>query len=191
MAKRKPTKRPNKRPPATDSTPKKGSPPDSWRAAFLAELAATGNVSHSARVASVNKTTVYSHRDSDPEFAAQWREAIDESNDALEAEARRRAVDGVSEPVVYQGELAGHWIDAEGNVVSEDTEGARFVPLTVKKYSDTLLIFLLNGNRPEKFRQNVKLTGKLDHSHSGEIAHRFAEMSDADLDAEIERLKGV
>jgi hypothetical protein len=48
------------------------------------------------------------------------------------------------------------------------------VPLTVKKYSDTLLIFLLNGNRPEKYRQNLKVSGDVEHKHSGEVTLREA-----------------
>ena len=43
--------------------------------------------------------------------------------DALEAEARRRAVEGVRKPVFYQGVICG-WVG---------------------EYSDTLLIFLLKG----------------------------------------------
>ena len=47
-----------------------------------------------------------------------------------EDEAVRRAHDGVDEPVFYQGKACG----------------------VVRKYSDTLLIFLLKGRRPEKYR---------------------------------------
>jgi hypothetical protein len=134
---------------STDSTPKKGDPPPNWRAKFLTELASTGNVTHSAKAAVVDKKTVYNHRHGDPDFAAAWLEAIDEANDTLEAEARRRAVNGVVEPV-YQG----------GQKVGE-----------ILKYSDTLLIFLLKGNRPDKFRENLRIGGddnappvKVEHS---------------------------
>jgi hypothetical protein len=44
-------------------------------------------------------------------------------------------VEGVEEPIVYQGEITN----------------------TVRRYSDTLLIFLLKARRPEKFRDNVKV----------------------------------
>ena len=46
----------------------------------------------------------------------------------LEDEARRRAVDGVDEPVFQQGKQVG----------------------TIRKHSDTLLIFLLKGIRPQE-----------------------------------------
>ena len=52
-----------------------------------------------------------------------------------EVEARRRAVEGVEEPVGwFQGTPGG----------------------TVRKYSDTLLIFLLKGARPHKYRDNIR-----------------------------------
>jgi hypothetical protein len=95
---------------STGRKPKRGSPPRQWRSVFLAAIAACGNVSHAARVACVDRDTAYEHRRQDAEFAAKWAEAIEESNDNLEAEARRRAVDGVDEPVVYQGELMGSWV---------------------------------------------------------------------------------
>lgn len=159
---------------STEPTPKKGSPPRHWRARFLAELAVTGNVSHSSEAAHVSRDTAYEHRKSDPQFADAWADAIEEANDALEAEARRRAVTGVDEPVIYQGQVAGEWIGPDGRPATEGTDGAKFVPLTVKKYSDSLLIFLLNGDRPEKFRQNLKVSGDVEHKHSGEVAVREA-----------------
>ncbi len=60
--------------------------------------------------------------------------------DLLEDEAVRRAKDGVEEPVYQGGKLVGH----------------------VQKYSDTLLIFLLKGAKPEKFRERSQ------HEFSGE-----------------------
>ena len=47
----------------------------------------------------------------------------------LEEEARRRAIDGVKIPVIYQGKVIGYDI----------------------RYSDALLVFLLEANDPEKF----------------------------------------
>jgi serine/threonine protein kinase len=43
--------------------------------------------------------------------------------------------------------------------VAEGTPGARLVPLTVKEYSDTLLLALLKAHRPEKYRDNVRVEG--------------------------------
>ena len=68
------------------------------------------------------------------DFAKDWKSALAGRN-MLEDEAIRRAKDGVREKPVYQGgKLVGH----------------------VQEYSDTLLIFLLKGARPEKYRDRVQ-----------------------------------
>ena len=146
-----------------------------WEKTFLAELRRTGNHSAAARAARIHRTVPYKARQDDPDFAAAYADALEEACDGLELEARRRAHDGVDEPVVYQGELMGCWVMADGTVVSKDTPGATLVPLTVKKYSEALLLALLKAHRPERFRDNVKLehsgTGaggaiKVSHEHS-------------------------
>lgn len=108
-----------------------------WIPVFLAQLAATGNVSIAAEKADIDRTHTYNWRYKHDDFAAQWDEAMQVAIDALEAEARRRAVEGVDEPVYYKGEL----ID------------------TIKKYSDNLLVTLLKAHRPEKFRERFEHTG--------------------------------
>lgn len=132
-----------------------------WIRAFLAHLALTGNVRASCLAAKIDRADCYKLRNSDQAFAAEWTEALDSAADLLEEEARRRAYAGVQKPVIYQGELMGMWVDATGQRVSEGTPGARQIPLTVTEYSDTLLIFLLKGERPAKYRDNIK------HEHSG------------------------
>lgn len=122
-------------------TPKK-------RALFLAELAKSGNVSHSAEVAGYARRTVYDYREQDPIFAAAWEEALERAADVLEHEARRRAVDGVEK---YVTTAKGLIFDHEGN------------PLMERTFSDTLLIFLLKGVRPDKYRDNAKV------EHSGAV----------------------
>ena len=144
----------------TKRTPKRRSAPD-WAPRFLVALADSANIRASAAAAGIGRTAVYQRRDSDAEFAAAMAAALDDACDDLELEGRRRARHGVDEPVVYQGELMGVWHDAAGNVVNKDTPGAIQTPLTIKKYSDVLLIFLLKAHRPEKYRDNVR------HEHSG------------------------
>lgn len=108
---------------------------------FLEELAQTGNVSHSAKTAGFGRATAYRYYEEDPLFALAWDDAMEEAADALEAEARRRAHDGVVEPVFHKGEVCGH----------------------VRKFSDTLLIFLMKGARPEKYRDRVDVSAKVEH----------------------------
>ena len=112
-----------------------------WTKAFLESLRATGIPSRACELASVPRSTVYSARSTDPEFAAAWLDALEDACDALELEARRRGLEGVEEPVYGRGTTA---TGAPGTVQVG----------TIRRYSDTLLIFLLKGNRPGKFREN-------------------------------------
>lgn len=125
--------------------------------AFLAAFALCGNVSQAVLAAKVSRCMHYAWLKDDPQYVKDFAQAEADATDMLEAEARRRALNGVNEPVVYQGQLQGTWVDGEGNTVSQETPGARMIPLTIRKYSDTLLIFLLKGARPNKYRDNAKV----------------------------------
>lgn len=122
------------------SAPEKGRP--RWWRAYLAALAQTGNRRKAAAAAKIHRSTpakyLEDHPDLRPEWDAAVAEAMDAATDLLEEEARRRAVTGVLEPVFHGGKRVG----------------------TIRRYSDTLLIFLLNGARPEKYRHRHELTGK-------------------------------
>lgn len=108
-------------------------------AGFLAALADTGNVTLSARAINTGRRTVYEWREADDVFAKAWDRAVKIAVIGLEDEARVRAEDGVDEPVFHGGKQCG----------------------TVRRYSDTLLIFLLKAHNPEKYRENsrMELTG--------------------------------
>ncbi len=108
-----------------------------WAKGFLAALSESGNVRLACEAAGIGRTVVYDLRAADPTFADDWESAQDEAADLLEEEARRRAHDGWEEPVF--GSL--------GNNRGSGEIG------TVRKYSDTLLIFLLKGAKPEKYRE--------------------------------------
>lgn len=119
-----------------------------WQKAFLAALAETGIVTRAAEAAGVETSTVYSLREVDEAFADAWRIARESAADRMEAEALRRAVDGVDEPVFGSG----------GVGVGSVKVGS------IRRYSDTLLIFLLKGIRPDKYRERRELSGKVDGS---------------------------
>ena len=104
------------------------------RAEFIERLSRTANVSESCMVVGVPRRTAYNWRGADDEFAMKWDEAVGLGTDALEDEAIRRACEGVEEPVFYQGKQVG----------------------SVRRYSDTLLIFMLKARRPEKYRERVE-----------------------------------
>ncbi len=105
-----------------------------WRPAFLRELAASGNVSCACRKARVNRQNAYEVKEHDAQFRAAWDDALNVACDALEEEARRRALKGCDEGVFYKGKKVAKLI----------------------KYSDTLLIFLLKAHRPEKYRETTR-----------------------------------
>lgn len=116
------------------------------KAAFLDAFRQTGNVSASCRAAGCGRSTVYAWQEHDDGFALAFRAAELEAIDVLETEARRRAL-GYTATVVDQhgGEHA------------------------VTKYSDVLLIFLLKGARPEKYRDNAppSSTGETVRAYGG------------------------
>lgn len=103
---------------------------------FLKSLCEFGNVSLAAKAAGLGRQTLYQWRSEDDEFARAWAEAAEIGLAALEDEARRRAFEGWDEPVWHQGLQRG----------------------VVRKYSDTLLIFLLKGGMPEKYREKMDRT---------------------------------
>lgn len=119
--------------------------------AFLAAHSEVGNITQAAEIAGIDRRTHYDWMESDPVYVEAFRDAEMQAADRLEAEARRRAVEGVDEPVFYGGKPCG----------------------TIRKYSDTLLIFLLKGALPEKYRErtSTELTG----AGSGEIKVTFSE----------------
>jgi hypothetical protein len=113
---------------------------------FLNALGETGIVSAAVEIAGVSRTRVYELRKRDAGFAAGWEEAEERAADALEAEARRRAVEGTQEPLVSAGRIVR---DDDGN------------PIATRRYSDAMLTLLLKARRPEKFRErsSVEMSG--------------------------------
>jgi hypothetical protein len=107
---------------------------------FLRALAEAGIVTVAVEVAGTSRTRVYELRKRDTAFAEAWDEAEEQAADALEAEAWRRAVDGVPEPLVSAGKVV------------HDDDGQ---PLAIRRYSDNLLLALLKARRPEKFKDRA------------------------------------
>lgn len=101
---------------------------------FLAAYATTGIVSAAAAVAKISRQTYYDWYNSDDEFREQAKHAKKEAIDAMEMEAWRRATQGTTKPVFYQGKECGG----------------------IQEYSDNLLMFLLKANDPDKFKDRVQ-----------------------------------
>ena len=99
--------------------------------AFLRAFRESGSITHAALAAKVSRRQHYNWL-KDEQYVKFFDDAKEEAADLLEEEARRRAVDGIQQPVYYKGEQIG----------------TRLV------YSDTLLIFLLKvrGQRNSETR---------------------------------------
>jgi hypothetical protein len=160
-----------------------------WVRLFLQALAETGNVTLAAQAAGVCRACIYRARRRHPALAQLWDEAIQESADLLLAEARRRAYDGVDRPVVYKGELQGVWVSPDGQPCPEGTAGARFAPLTIKEYSDKLLLALLAAYRPEEFGRAVRHQHEHKHRIAGHVRLSVEQFRQLPLDERIRLLQ--
>lgn len=104
---------------------------------FLDAFVQLGTVLHAARAAKIHVATHKKWLATDEKYATKFAEYQDLMADTLEREAFRRAHDGFLEPVYQRGEKVGH----------------------VRKFSDSLMAKLLDGNRPGKFKQRTELSG--------------------------------
>lgn len=112
------------------------------KSAFCTALVVTGgNVTRACEAVGIDRTTPYTWCEEDPAFEAAWVLAVKRGAEVLEDELRRRAFEGVAEPVFHQGIQVG----------------------TVQKYSDTLGIFLIKGAMPDKYRERQQV------EHSGQV----------------------
>jgi hypothetical protein len=161
--------------------------------AFCAALAETCNVGKACKAVEISRQTAYGWREDDPDFALAWDKAMKVGVSSLEDEAHRRGFDGNDEPVVHQGQLSYVMqpkLNKQGKpIIDRKTGMPRMVPVldangkaqvqTIRKYSDTLAIFLLKAHDPEKYRENskVELTGGLN----------LNDMSDDELREEVQR----
>ena len=164
--------------------------------AFCAALAETGIVGRACTAVDISRMTAYEWRHNDEDFAARWDHALKIGVTALEDEAHRRGFEGVPEPVVHQGQFSHEWEaarDEQGVVIRLDDGSPKMVPAldehgrpvlkTIRKYSDTLAIFLLKAHNPDKYRENskVEIGGSLD----------LRRKTDAEIDEEIASLAAL
>lgn len=126
---------------------------------FLDRLAEGMSVIDACNGSHARRRKLYRLRHNDTDFDQRWREAFAQGTDALEAEAQRRAVQGVDDVKVI----------GSGDMQRE---------VAFKHYSDTLLIFLLKARDPARFRDNhkVEVTGKNDGPV--QVEHRGVKLSD-------------
>lgn len=120
------------------------------KAAFLRSYSQHGNQTRAASDVGVHRNTPDDWRAKDPAFNEQFVVAADMATDLLVDEARRRAAEGVEKPVYQNGKLVGH----------------------IREFSDTLLMFLIKGQRPAQYRDNSKI--ELTGPGGGPLQHTIA-----------------
>ena len=108
--------------------------------AFLAAFAQTGVVRIASASAGIHRSAHNHWLHKDPDYAAAFAEAEEDAADLLEAEAIRRAVNGTRKKKFYK------------NRPIMDSDGKQYEEF---EYSDSLLMFLLKGLRPAKFREGI------------------------------------
>lgn len=132
---------------------------DEWLKAF----AETGMVSKACEAIGICRNTAYQERQRNEDFALAWHDIEERTTEVMEREAYRRAVEGVTEPVVSAGQYV----------------------TDVQKFSDRLLEFMLKSRRPERYRDRVSV------DHSGSVEKRV-KLDLAKLSPEqLEHLEGI
>jgi hypothetical protein len=108
-----------------------------WEPAFLAALEETGVILKAAQAAQIGRKAVWIRRKTNPEFAAAFEDALKAGALLLEAEAIRRAQDGVCR-MKFNSKTGLPFIDPRTGE-----------PYMEHEYSDTLMAILLKRHFPE------------------------------------------
>lgn len=123
---------------------------------FIKALKISGRVDLASKASHAARGWVYEWRAKDSDFADNWEAALSIGKEILKDEAFRRAHDGVDEPRFHQGELIGY----------------------VRKYSDSLLMFLIKQADPS-YREHFQI----DHGNAGSRPFIFKMMLHPDATA--------
>jgi hypothetical protein len=132
-----------------------------WEPAFLAALEETGVILKAAEAAQIGRKAVWLRRKTNSQFAADFEDALKAGALLLEAEAIRRAQDGVCR-MKFNPKTGKPYIDPR-TITDECPEG---LPYMEHEYSDTLMAILLKRHFVE-YREpkgDVNLTNAI-HNH--------------------------
>lgn len=144
------------------SNKKKRNDKGKLQSAFLSAYEECGNITAAAKMANMDRTTHYKWMLEDDTYSEKFEAANMVFVETMEAEARRRAIEGVEVPIYWQGARVG----------------------TKQQYSDTLMIFLLKGELPDKYKERAEQ----DVKHSGQINN--TDLSKLSI-SELERIAGI
>lgn len=140
--------------------------------AFLAAFALVGNVTEAAARSKTGRRTHYDWLEQ-PEYRSAFEDAREQAADRLETELYKAATVGIEEPVIYQGQLCFEPLRGkDGRILRDKKKQIKFSkqPLSVRKFHPVAAFFLLKGMRPEKYRDNMHVSGSLNVN----IADRLA-----------------
>lgn len=112
---------------------------------FLEKLEMTASITRACKLSKVGRRTVYDWINADPDFVKELEESKRIAIDALQDEAVRRAFEGTIKPVYQGGKKVGK----------------------IREYSDTLMVLLLKGNMPDKYKD--RFSGELSGQGGGPI----------------------
>jgi hypothetical protein len=154
------------------------------KAAMLRVYMDTASVTRACKIVGINRERHYTWLKEDPDYKAAFAVAVDRAADALEDEAVRRAKRGTEKPVIYKGQMQYTVVrDENGDpVINPNTGEPNIKPLIIHEYSDVLLMFLLKGMRPDKFRETWK--GEISGPKGGPIEitdERLKNLNDDEL----------
>jgi hypothetical protein len=118
-----------------------------------------GNVTGAARVTKIRRNTHYLWMESKEEYKQAIEDSANLVIDLMEAEADRRGIEGIDDPIFGKDGVIGH----------------------KRKFSDTLLLARLKAVAPEKYstRSNVVHSGTVDHSIHIDAAELRAALCDS------------
>jgi len=108
-----------------------------WADKYLAELEEHGMPYTAAKAAGTTVRAVERLAEASADFAYYLECATEAAADKVEAEVRRRAIDGIDKGVYYQGDLVA----------------------TEKQYSDSLLTLLAKAKRRNQFGDRAEISG--------------------------------
>lgn len=115
--------------------------------AFLKLYGQVRTVYHACQKAKIERSALYRWLKSDSEFAEQVEQVRQGIADELEREVIRRGMEGFEEPLVCQGKIS----------MEKDPVTREMRPVTIRRWSDNLLMFQLKKMRPE-YRDKIDQT---------------------------------
>jgi hypothetical protein len=110
------------------------------KAKYLEGFAEYCTITGGCKAANVAPETVYVWREMDDEFVIKENQLRLALTDRLEQEAIRRALEGWDRPIYQRGELVGY----------------------ERVFDGSLLKMLLAAYRPDKFRENINVSGTVE-----------------------------